>query len=163
METKTLKVQMFNRHLIGRQLPFIKMVAKIWYFSFNSDVFTQNSTKQKKSFQCGPNHPPSCTHGRRTWGRWSVLLETAGSPDPWSKASTLRPLSWCHGCSPRQSVGRYLGEQQNGFKPRPKPPEAGDPGAVSPLSNEFLMSLTSTCDPDTRKIPWCWRPGTDLY
>lgn len=29
---------------------------------------------------------------------------------------------------------------------------------VSPLSKEFLMSLTSTCDPDTRNMPWCWRP-----
>lgn len=28
----------------------------------------------------------------------------------------------------------------------------------SPLSNEFLMSLTSTCDPGTRKMPCCCRP-----
>lgn len=27
-----------------------------------------------------------------------------------------------------------------------------------PLSKEFLMSLTSTCDPETLKIPWCCRP-----
>lgn len=27
--------------------------------------------------------------------------------------------------------------------------------AGSPLSKEFLMSLTSTCDPDTLKMPWC--------
>lgn len=32
------------------------------------------------------------------------------------------------------------------------------PVDLSPLSNEFLMSLTSTCDPDTRNMPWCWRP-----
>jgi len=28
-----------------------------------------------------------------------------------------------------------------------------------PLSNEFLISLTSTWEPDTLKIPWCWRPA----
>lgn len=27
-----------------------------------------------------------------------------------------------------------------------------------PRSKEFLMSLTSTCDPETLKIPWCCRP-----
>lgn len=31
----------------------------------------------------------------------------------------------------------------------------------SPLSNEFLMSLTSTCDPGTRKMPCCCKPGTN--
>lgn len=30
---------------------------------------------------------------------------------------------------------------------------------VPPLSKEFLMSLTSTCDPGTRKMPCCCRPG----
>lgn len=28
----------------------------------------------------------------------------------------------------------------------------------APLSKEFLMSLTSTWEPETRNMPWCWRP-----
>lgn len=31
-----------------------------------------------------------------------------------------------------------------------------------PLSNEFLISLTSTWEPDTLKIPWCWRPAEKM-
>lgn len=55
------------------------------------------------------------THGRRRSGHWTFPLGTAGSPNPWSRASTPRPLSWCHGCSPRQSAGRYLEDGKNEF------------------------------------------------
>lgn len=33
--------------------------------------------------------------------------------------------------------------------------------AHSPLSKEFLMSLTSMCDPGTRKMPCCCRPARE--
>lgn len=36
-------------------------------------------------------------------------------------------------------------------------------GDLSPLSKQFLMSLTSTCEPETRKMPWCWRPEKNIW
>lgn len=33
----------------------------------------------------------------------------------------------------------------------------------TPLSNEFLMSLTSTWEPGTLKMPCCWRPGKEQW
>lgn len=57
--------------------------------------------------------PSSRTHGRRRWGHWTFPLGTAGSLNPWSRASTPQPQSWYHGCSPRQSEGRYLEDRQD--------------------------------------------------
>lgn len=33
--------------------------------------------------------------------------------------------------------------------------------SYTPLSKEFLMSLTSTWEPGTLKMPCCWRPGRE--
>ena len=48
----------------------------------------------------------------------------------------------------------YFLEYVCGMKKRTIMPSVVD----SPLSNEFLISLTSTCDPGTRNMPCCCKP-----
>lgn len=91
------------------------------------------------------------THGRRRWGHWIFPWETAGSPNPWNRASTLQPQSWCRGCSPRWSAGHYLDDRTERVQPHPCPPEA-----VGRVTFRWPSHLS-------RRSSWCrWPPPVIL-
>lgn len=94
-----------------------------------------------------------------------------GSPIPWSTAWAPLPLSWYRVHSGRQSVDLHLVRiimycfqlclsiwKHEKWNIMPSVLTYHHQNNDSPLSNEFLISLTSTCEPGTRNIPCCCNP-----
>lgn len=80
-----------------------------------------------------------------------------------------KPLKYSFSTPATELMSWLFSSSISGSLPGHHTGEASSPGTfnselftvpvhLSPLSKEFLMSLTSTCDPDTRNIPWCCRP-----
>lgn len=80
-----------------------------------------------------------------------------------------RPLAWdlhntqCSRPAHRHPHSSVCPPQSTGRGVRPGRPSCTTHPAHAPLSKEFLMSLTSTWEPGTLKIPCCWRPGKEQW
>lgn len=96
-----------------------------------------------------PFQQSPCGHQRK-WP-WMMVEQ---KENKWCVSGTSCSSSSGLHCPHHQSNIAVYDCKRHGCKPRSHPW-----ARHSPLSKEFLMSLTSTWEPGTRKMPCCWRPA----